>query len=322
MTPKAAGAARTGLPTFTAGGFLDTPRAAFLYSGAYAEYMKALITGAGGMVGRALIEHCRLRGDEVAAYDRDGLDITDERVVRETFALVRPDAVINCAAWTDVDACELDPQRAFLVNSQGVEALATASRLAGASFVTISTDYVFDGRKPEGFYTQRDDPHPLSAYGAAKLEGERRAQMASARTSVVRSGWIFGPGGKNFLATVVERARGGERLKAITDVYGTPTYAPDLASRLRELAELDLPGIYHVVNSGEGTSFEGFARAAAKAAGLAQVEIESVSMDSLKRPAPRPRNSRMRCLLSEAIGLAPLRDWRDALREFAARTGD
>ena len=154
------------------------------------------------MVGHLLVEHCVALGDEVFAHDRGALDIADERAVREAFARAKPDAVINCAAWTDVDACELDPQRAFLVNSQGVETLATASRLAGASFVTVSTDYVFDGRKAEGFYTQRDDPHPLSAYGAAKLEGEHRAQIASARTSVVRTGWIFGPGGKNFLATV------------------------------------------------------------------------------------------------------------------------
>jgi dTDP-4-dehydrorhamnose reductase len=270
------------------------------------------------MVGGVLAEHCRARGDEVFAFDREGMDITDEHGARETFGRLKPEAVINCAAWTDVDGCELDPQRAFLVNSQGVEVLATASRLVGASFVTISTDYVFDGRRAEGFYTQRDDPHPLSAYGAAKLEGERRAQAANARTSVVRSGWIFGPGGRNFLATVVARARRGERLKAISDSYGTPTYAPDLAARLRELAELDLPGIYHVVNSGRGTSYEGFARASVEAAGAGVIEIESVTMDSLKRPAPRPRNSRMRCLVSEAIGLKPLRDWREALDEFAA----
>ena len=280
--------------------------------------MKVLITGAGGMVGRALAGHCRALGDEVAAFDRAGLDITDERAVREAFGQVRPEAAVNCAAWTDVDGCELDPQRAFLVNSRGVEILATASRLAGACFVTVSTDYVFDGGKAEGFYTQRDDPHPLSAYGASKLEGERRAQIASARTVVVRSGWIFGPGGRNFLAQAVGRARRGEPLRAISDSYGTPTYAADLAARLRELAELDLPGVYHVVNSGEGASYEGFARAAARAAGAREARIEGVSMDSLKRPAPRPRNSRLRCLLSEALGLAPLRDWREALREFAA----
>jgi len=278
--------------------------------------MKVLITGAGGMVGRLLAGHCRALGDEVEAFDHAGLDITDERAVRETFARLKPDAAVNCAAWTEVDACELDPQRAFLVNSQGVESLATASRLAGACFVTVSTDYVFDGRRENYFYTQRDDPHPLSAYGASKLEGERRAQAASARTVVVRSGWIFGPGGRNFLATALERARRGERLRAISDSYGTPTYAVDLAARLRELAELDLPGVFHVVNSGEGASYEGFARAAAEAAGVAGAEIESVPTDSLKRPAPRPRNSRLRCLLSEAIGLAPLRDWREALAEF------
>src|SRR5437588_5884094 len=241
--------------------------------------MRILITGACGMVGRALADHCAARGDEVAAFDRAGLDITDERAARAAFGRVRPRAVINCAAWTDVDGCELDPQRAFLVNSQGVEILATASRLAGASFVTLSTDYVFDGRKPEGFYTQRDDPHPLSAYGASKLEGERRAQMASARTSVVRSGWIFGRGGTNFLAVAAARARRGERLRAISDSYGTPTYAPDLAARLRELAELDLPGVYHVVNSGEGASYEGFARAVARAAGLTGFEVEGVPVD-------------------------------------------
>jgi len=284
--------------------------------------MKVLITGAGGMVGRALAGHCRALGDEVAAFGRAELDITDERAVRDAFGRVRPDASINCAAWTDVDGCELDPQRAFLVNSQGVEILAAASRLAGASFVTVSTDYVFDGGKAEGFYTQRDDPHPLSAYGASKLEGERRAQIASARTVVARSGWIFGPGGRNFLAQVVGRARRGELLRAISDSYGTPTYAADLAARLRELAGLDLPGVYHVVNSGEGASYEGFAREAAVAAGAPDARVEVVSTDSLKRLAPRPRNSRLRCLLSEAIGLAPLRDWREALREFAAPTGE
>ncbi|HEV2863476.1 MAG TPA: dTDP-4-dehydrorhamnose reductase [Pyrinomonadaceae bacterium] len=280
--------------------------------------MKILITGAGGMLGRAAVEYCRHLGDEVTAYDRAGLDITDFASVREAFARERPEAVVNCAAWTDVDGCELDPQRAFLVNSQGVEMLAAAARLVSAALVTVSTDYVFDGRLENHFYTQRDDPHPLSAYGAAKLEGERRAQSAAARTSVVRTGWVFGRGGTNFLATVVERARRGERLKAIHDAYGTPTYAPDLAARLRELAELDLPGIYHVVNSGEGASFEGFARAALEAGGLGGYEMERVGVEDLKRPAPRPRNSRLRCLLSEAVGLAPLRDWREALREFAA----
>jgi len=279
--------------------------------------MKILVTGAGGMVGRAVSEHCRAGGDEVFAHDHQGLDITDERAVRAAFERGRPDAAINCAAWTDVDGCELDPQKAFLENARAVEILAVESRRAGSSLVTISTDYVFDGDKPQGFYTQRDDPHPESVYGAAKLEGERRGQMASARTTVARTGWVFGPGGRNFLTTAIERARRGERLRAICDAYGTPTYAPDLAARLRELAALDLPGVYHVVNSGEGTSYEGFAHAASEISGAEGAEIERVEMNSLDRPAPRPRNSRLRCLFSEAIGLEPLPGWRDALERFS-----
>ena len=179
-----------------------------------------------------------------------------------------------------------------------------------------STDYVFDGEK-DGFYTQRDQPNPQSVYAVSKLDGERRAQLAWARTMVVRSGYIFGVGGKNFLSSVVERARRGERLRAINDMFGTPTYAPDLARQLRRLAQVDLPGIYHVVNAGAGATFESFARSALAIANQDPGLLESVSMSALKRRAPRPRNSRLRCLLSEAIGLDPLPYWQDALRDFA-----
>jgi dTDP-4-dehydrorhamnose reductase len=281
--------------------------------------VKVLITGSQGMVARALIAHCATRGDEVSAHTRAELDITDAGEMQATFARVRPDTVINCAAWTDVDGCELDPERALAVNAVAVESMAQASRQVGASFITISTDYVFAGDR-DGYYTQRDDPEPQSAYGISKLKGEWLARIAAARTIVVRTGWIFGPGGRNFLATALARARRGEQLKAIADAYGTPTYAPHLAARLRELAELDLPGVYHVVGSGDGTSFAGFARAAVELAGDTGATVAEVSMDALQRPAPRPRNSRLRCLLSPAIGLAPLPDWQSALREFAAQT--
>jgi dTDP-4-dehydrorhamnose reductase len=278
--------------------------------------MRVLITGAGGMVGRALADHCRGAGDEVSAHGRASLDITDERAVAETFARERPEAVINCAAWTDVDGCEADPERADLVNAEAVGTLARGSRTVGATFVTISTDYVFAGDR-EGFYTQRDDPAPQSVYGVAKLRGERLAQARTARCAVVRSGWIFGAGGRNFLSRVPELLRGGAALKAISDSWGTPTYAPHLAARLRELAALDLPGTYHVVNAGDGASFADFAREAARLSGGDQSLIGNVPTDSLKRPAPRPRNSRLRCLLSPALGLEPLPHWLDALAEFA-----
>lgn len=277
--------------------------------------MRVLVTGVAGMVGRALKNHCTKAGDEVLGYDHQSLNISDLDLVKSTLLATKPDAVINCAAWTDVDGCELDPLRARTANAIGPENLATASRLVNAAFVTISTDYVFDGSKV-GFYTQSDDPNPQSVYGQSKLEGEHRAQVAYARTIVVRSGFIFGPGGKNFLSTIVNLARSGAPVKAISDSYGTPTFSLHLAARLRELVNLDLPGIFHVVNAGNGVSYEEFARTALDRSGLGTVKLEAVTMDSLKRPAPRPVNSRLKCLLSEAVGLTSLPFWEEAVAEF------
>ena len=281
--------------------------------------MRVFISGAGGMVGRALRECCESSGDTVFAYDHAQLDIANATDVFQTVQRVRPDALINCAAWTDVDGCERDVERAFAVNARGPENLAIASRDVNAAFITISTDYVFDGSK-EGFYTQEDEPNPISVYGRAKLEGEQRAQESNNASIVVRTGFIFGRLGKNFLSTVIDRARRNEQIKAITDAYGTPTYARDLARRLRELAELKRPGIFHVVNSGEGASYAGFAREAIRCANLGEPPIEEVLTSALNRPAPRPQNSRLRCLYSPALGLTSLPDWRDALGRFAAES--
>ncbi len=279
--------------------------------------MRVLISGAGGMVGRAVEEYCRASGDLVFPYDHQSLDISDSDRVHETLRRDQPEFIINCAAWTDVDGCELNRDRAFAANAEGPENLAHASREISAGLVTISTDYVFDGKK-DGFYTQRDQPGPESIYGLSKLEGERRAQLAYARTIVVRTGFVFGPNGTNFLSTIIERAGRGEKLKAIRDAYGTPSYAPDLACRLRELALMDLPGTFHVVNAGSGVSYEEFASAALDLSGHAATNLESVEMDSLDRPALRPRNSRLKCLLSDALGLTPLPLWKDSLSRFAA----
>ncbi len=279
--------------------------------------MKVLVTGAAGLVGGAVAELCAGLGDQIVGLDHAALDITDPHKVNVAVDRECPDVLINCAAWTDVDGCELNPERAEVVNARGPELLALACRRVGALLITISTDYVFDGEK-QGFYTQRDQPNPKGVYAASKLEGERRAQIAWARTIVVRTGYIFGSRGTNFLSTIVERARRGERLRAINDSFGTPTYATDLAGRLHRLAQLDLPGTYHVVNAGNGASFDDFARLALEAAGLDISSIEGVSMNTLQRPAPRPRNSRLRCLLSEAVGLPDLPPWEEAVRDFVA----
>jgi dTDP-4-dehydrorhamnose reductase len=276
--------------------------------------LKVIVTGAAGLVGRATISAFTANGAEVTGFTRDELDISDEAAVRQTLSGQSPNVLVNCAAWTDVDGCESDKEHALRANALGPELLALACRQSGALLITISTDYVFDGQK-DGFYTQRDQPHPESVYGMSKLEGERRAQKAWARSIVVRSGYIFGEGGRNFLSTFVDSARAGRRLKAINDSFGTPTYAPHLAERLYQLAKLDLPGIYHAVNAGEGASFAQFVATAFEMAGLDQSLVESISMDSLQRPAPRPRNSRLRCLLSEAIGLPEMPLWVDGLRQ-------
>ena len=221
--------------------------------------MKILITGANGMVARAAIDFCNLRRDEVLSYTRQNLDISDRDVVFATLKDQKPDAVINCAAYTDVDGSETNIDLCYAANAKGVENLALAAKAVDAGFVTISTDYVFDGVK-DGFYTQRDTPNPQGVYAKAKLEGEILARNAYARSIIVRSGWIYGKSGTNFLSIMNQLLSKGKPITAISDSYGTPTFAKDLAERLRELAELDLPGTYHITNSGSGTTYADFAR--------------------------------------------------------------
>jgi dTDP-4-dehydrorhamnose reductase len=277
--------------------------------------MKILITGANGMVARAAAKYCDSIGDEVIALTRQELDIADRQAVSERFAQERFDAVINCAAFTDVDGSEREIEKCYAANSVGVENLALASKETDCRFVTISTDYVFDGAKT-GFYTQKDTPNPQGVYARAKRDGEIRAQNAYARSIIVRSGWIYGDGGTNFLSVMHNLLAEGKRIKAIYDSYGTPTFAADLARRLRELAELDLPCIFHVTNSGSGTSYAGFAEKVCEIKGFNKDLLEPAAADSLKRPAPRPKSSKLACLFSEKFGLAPLPHWEDALRKF------
>ena len=277
--------------------------------------MKILITGANGMVARATAEHCRSQGDEVFALARGEMDIADMRSVRSAVSDIRPHAIINCAAYTNVDGAEADPQAAYAANVLGVENLALAACEVDSRFVTISTDYVFDGAKTD-FYTQRDTPKPQGVYAVTKRQGEIAAMQANGRTVVVRTGWIYGDGGTNFLSVMHELLAGGKSIKAIKDSYGTPTFAGDLAKRLRELAKLDMPAVFHVTNSGPGTSYLGFAQKVCEVGGFDKALLDPVSKDDLKRPAPRPASSKIACLFSEKFGLEPMPDWEDGLRRF------
>ncbi len=277
--------------------------------------MKVVVTGANGMVARAAITHCGAIGDEVVGLTRQELDISDAAAVMEKLSDLRPDAILNCAAYTDVDGAETNEDAAYAANSNGVRNLAAAAKHVESAFVTISTDYVFDGTNT-GFYTQRDTPSPLSVYGSSKLAGEVAARDTYARTIIVRSGWIYGEHGTNFLSVLPRLLAEGRNLKAIGDAFGTPTYAKDLAARLRELAELDLPCIFHVTNSGPGTSYLGFAKKVCEIAGFDEGQLEPVPNDSLQRPARRPVSSKLACLFSERLGLAPMPDWSASLEKF------
>ncbi len=272
--------------------------------------MKILVTGANGMVARATIAHCRALGDDVVALTRQQMDIADRDSVFVTLENERPDAVINCAAYTDVDGAESNPDAARNANTLGPKYLSEAARETGARLVTISTDYVFDGEN-QGFYTESDKPNPRGVYAITKFEGETAVLDANRNSIVVRSGWIYGDGGTNFLSVMHKLLGEGKRIKAIADAYGTPTFAGDLAAGLRQIAETDLTGVFHIANSGSGTTYLGFAEKVCEIGGFDPDLIDVVSNADLKRPAPRPVSSKL-----ASVRLDPLPDWEDALKRF------
>jgi dTDP-4-dehydrorhamnose reductase len=285
--------------------------------------MRILITGAHGLVGRALAN--QYRGEELFVLGHRDLDITEpesvERLVRE----LRPEVMFNCAV-VGVDECEENRELAYAVNVAGPAHLAEAARGNGASIVHFSTNYVFDGeRLPVGsaarsdernFYEVSDEARPVNVYGQTKLDGERCVLARGAASFIIRTSWVFGEGKESFLSTVGRRLRAGERVKAIDDVWASTTFVSDLVRRVAEIVRMARPGTYHVVNRGV-CSYEEFAREAARLVGADPTLIEAVSERSLMR-APRPRCTPMSSRESEALGLRPMRHWTAALAEFLA----
>jgi dTDP-4-dehydrorhamnose reductase len=256
-----------------------------------------LITGAGGQLGRALVEE--LAGDEVVALTRADWDVS-----LPPPAGLEPDVVLHAAAWTDVDGAESDPQEAAAVNVGGT---ANAASL-GAPIVYYSTDYIFDGEKREP-YVESDGPNPRSAYGRSKLHGEA---AAGAEAWIVRSSWLFGPTGHNFVRTMVRLGAEREEVSVVDDQRGSPTYVGHLAAATRQI--LLLPhGIYHVAAGGDAT-WADFAEAIFEEAGL-PTKVRRISTEELGRPAPRPAYS----VLRSEKGAPELPHWREGLRECLAR---
>ena len=279
--------------------------------------MKILITGKDGLVGNAACRIYRELGDNVVGFSKSDFNIADSSRALEILEQERPNVLLNCAAFTDVDGAEDNQELNDLVNATAPAALAETCRDLGIYFVTISTDYVFDGRF-DGFYVESHLPNPLSKYGVAKLRGENSVLEKSPQAMVVRTGWVFGKGGTNFLCVVPELIKEKKEFFAIKDSFGTPTFADDLVLKIRELIDVRANGLFHLSNSGSGTSYDGFAKTCAEFLGIRNSNRKRVSEANLERAANRPTNSRMKSERLSKFGVEPLRNWKDAVKDFVS----
>jgi len=278
--------------------------------------MRILIAGAAGMLGQDLQK--ALAGREVTALSRADLDVTDRDAVLA--AVAGHDVVLNASAYTKVDDAETHEDDAYAINALGTENLAVAAARNGARFVTVSTDYVFDGHATEP-YAEDTPRDPINAYGRTKAAGEELALAAHPSGAfVVRTAWLYGADGPNFAKTMVKLAGSHETVSVVDDQLGQPTWTGDLAARIVELVGSDAPaGIYHGTNSGQATWFE-FARAVFAEAGLDPERVTPTDSSTFVRPAARPSYSVLGHDAWAAAGLAPLRPWREALSD-ATRAG-
>ncbi|HSN54996.1 MAG TPA: dTDP-4-dehydrorhamnose reductase [Candidatus Sulfomarinibacteraceae bacterium] len=272
-----------------------------------------LITGAHGQLGRALAAGCASRGLSCEGRDLDTLDICDADAVDEWIVGARPQVVVNCAALTAVDDCEADPERAMRVNGTAVGHLGAACDRVGARLVQVSTDYVFagDGARP---YREDDPVAPRSVYGRSKLRGEELAARAEGHL-IVRTAWLYGGGGHNFVAAIRRQIDKGARpLRVVADQRGSPTYCDDLAQAIIDLVGADAGGVVHAVNSGE-TTWHGFAEEIVRRIG-AEVEVLPVATSEYPRPAPRPAYSVLDAARLERLLHRKMPPWQDALRRY------
>jgi dTDP-4-dehydrorhamnose reductase len=275
--------------------------------------MRLLVTGAAGMLGRDVVAAAQDAGHEVAALARADLDITDAAAVRAAVLAARPDAVINCAAWTDVDGAETAEEQATAVNGAGAGHVAEAAAEHGALLVQVSSDYVFDGRASEP-YPEDAPTGPVGAYGRSKLAGEQAIAAAGGRAAIVRSAWLFGPHGGNFVDTMRRLGAEREEISVVDDQVGCPTYTGHLAGALVEIAERGTTGVLHVAGGGRCSWFD-LAEATFAATGLT-CRVRRQSTADLGRPAPRPAFS----VLGGTRPDAPvLPHWREGLHAHLTR---
>ncbi len=267
------------------------PREPLVVGAAQGRLVKIFVTGAGGQVGREVCERFAASAHhEVIGADHAALDVTDRDAVMQAITATHPDAVVHCAAWTAVDACEGDHDRAFLANALAVRFVRDAASLTGAHLLTISTDYVFDGTQPDP-YVEWDRTNPVSMYGRSKLGGETEA-LAYPLATVMRTSWVCGRYGANMVKTILRLAGEHDTLSFVADQRGHPSFADDLATMIERLVVSRRTGLFHVTNQGAVSWFE-FARDVLRTAGLDPERVQPISTAELEppRPAPRPANS-------------------------------
>ena len=277
--------------------------------------MKLLITGANGQLGHELVRATIAAGHEVVATSHETLDITDKLAVDAAITVARPDVVIHAAAWTAVDACESDPDKAMLVNGTATKYIADAAHAVGAHVVYISTDYVFDGSKTSA-YDEEDAPNPQSVYGASKLEGER---ALGANDAIVRIAWVCGFYGSNMVKTILRLAE-QPQLKFVDDQIGNPTFADDAAEMIVRIATEKRSGTWHVTNQGDVSWYE-FARQVLMAAGFDANKVAPIKTHELQppRPAKRPFNSVLNNTSLKRAGIELLPDFRVSLARLVSQ---
>ena len=274
--------------------------------------MRALVTGATGMLGQDVVAALAGRGHSVSGLGRAELEITDAAAIEDAVADLRPDAIVNCAAWTDVDGAEADERGAMLVNDTGAGLVSATAAAHGAKIVHVSSDYVFDGEKGAA-YVESDLTSAISAYGRSKQEGEISVSLVNARHVIVRSSWLFGIGGRNFVETMLRVGAEQPEVIVVSDQVASPTYTAHLAEALARLAEGEEWGIHHVAAAGRCSWFE-FAQEIFDQAGV-ECRVMAGTTEMLGRPAPRPKLS---LLASERPSPIELPDWRRGLAEYLA----
>lgn len=291
--------------------------------------MRLLIAGWQGHIAQALIEQAPRRADvEACAVGRPALDICTVKSVERAMADVRPDVVINTAAYTDIDKAETEPERAMALNSEGARLLAVAAARRGAPIIHLSTDYVFGDSSPDP-YVETDRTEPTTAYGRSKLAGERAVAEASPRHVILRTAWVFSPFGRNFVTSVLADARAGKPLRMVADRFGSPTYAPHLADAILAIAariaakDAMLPGwgVYHAAGGGRASWCDLATEALRAAPDLAPLANKVVPIAAADYPTatPRPAHSRLDCRKLEASFGVSLPDWKDGVAACVAR---